>query len=82
MKRVYLCIASWVKHVASMIGFLCSRVILWLKLFFFFFPKQLTFDYIMKTQMTLELVERQTLLKPVFHLIGCIVHLAVLLTSD
>lgn len=37
VKRVYLCIATWlcVKHVASMIGFLCSRVILWLKLFFF-----------------------------------------------
>lgn len=41
MKKVYLCIASWVKHVASMIGFLCSRVILWLKLFFFFPPNSL-----------------------------------------
>lgn len=36
----------------------------------------------MKTLMNLDLVERQTLLKPVFHLIGCIVHLAVLLSSD
>lgn len=31
----------------------------------------------MKTLMNLELVERQTLLRPVFHLIECIVHLAI-----
>lgn len=49
---------------------------------FFFRNSLLLTIYIMKTLMNLDLVERQTLLKPVFHLIGCIVHLAVLLTSD
>lgn len=54
--------STWVgvKDVASVIGFLCSRVILWFKIFFFFQNSLLLTIYYENTDDS-ELVERQSL---------------------